>query len=361
MTATRGERGTADPVAWPPDRLAAERTHELARCLDILGVARAPLAGLRATASAPRPTAAAAVARLCAVHRRVRPDTVLTFGPDGITGHPDHRTVSAWAAAAVDRAGPPGARLLHAATDRAAGTRAGARSTSGLGVYQPGYPVLTPGRAAGGRPGAGRRDIAARKVRALAAQQTQTAGLIADPRARRVHGVGRRGVVRRGGPACRVTAPGRASAVRPSEVALDGVPGDGEDVRPARDRGRRTPAGPAGYRLSAGASGARSAAASRTAAGSSSPSRRSRSARLRRVGPQVRPVAGARRSSRRPRGSRAAPRGPGRRRRAPRAAPRSRRRPGRSRPSRGPGRWPARSAASASSACPARLSISPAT
>src|SRR6185503_18397034 len=39
VTATRGERGTADPVAWPPDRLAAERTMEMARSMGILGVA----------------------------------------------------------------------------------------------------------------------------------------------------------------------------------------------------------------------------------------------------------------------------------------------------------------------------------
>ena len=38
VTATRGERGTPDPVAWPPDRLAAERTQELAQCLSVLGV-----------------------------------------------------------------------------------------------------------------------------------------------------------------------------------------------------------------------------------------------------------------------------------------------------------------------------------
>jgi LmbE family N-acetylglucosaminyl deacetylase len=28
--------------------------------------------------------------------REVRPDTIVTFGPEGMTGHPDHRTVSSW-------------------------------------------------------------------------------------------------------------------------------------------------------------------------------------------------------------------------------------------------------------------------
>ena len=33
VTATRGELGTPDPETWPPQRLAAERTAELGRCL----------------------------------------------------------------------------------------------------------------------------------------------------------------------------------------------------------------------------------------------------------------------------------------------------------------------------------------
>jgi LmbE family N-acetylglucosaminyl deacetylase len=106
----------------------------------------------------------------------VQPDTVLTFGPDGVTGHPDHRTVSAWAGAAVDLAAPPGARLLHAAVPERRALRWSAL-TDDLNVYLPGYPILAP---------ADRLavdlvldpDLAARKVRALAAQATQTDALI---------------------------------------------------------------------------------------------------------------------------------------------------------------------------------------
>ena len=176
VTATRGERGTPDPVAWPPERLAEERTRELARCLSILGVEEHHWLGYRdgGCAGADRDPA---VARLAAVLGDVRPDTVLTFGPDGMTGHADHRTVSAWVGAAVARAGLPGARLLHAAVTEQRGARWGALNER-LGVYEPGYPVLV----AAGRvavdltlpPG-----VAARKVRALAAQATQTTGLIA--------------------------------------------------------------------------------------------------------------------------------------------------------------------------------------
>ena len=71
---------------------------------------------------------------------------------------------------------PPGARLLHAATPEPRAARWGELSAS-LGVYLPGYPVVTP-------PERLAVDVvldpatADRKVRALAAQTTQTAGLI---------------------------------------------------------------------------------------------------------------------------------------------------------------------------------------
>ena len=108
---------------------------------------------------------------------RVGPDTVLTFGPDGITGHPDHQAVSAWATAAFDRAAAPGARLLYAAVADRRVARWKALDDS-LGVYLPGYPVTTPtGRLAVDL--VLDQDTAARKVRALTAQETQTAGLIA--------------------------------------------------------------------------------------------------------------------------------------------------------------------------------------
>jgi len=175
VTATRGELGTPDPAVWPPDRLAAERTVEMARCLDILGVTEHHWLGYSDGGCAAAP-AAPAVARLCEVIEEVGPDTVLTFGPDGITGHPDHRTVGEWAAAAFDRAAPRGARLLQAAVpDRRTGWWG--EINESLNVFDPGYPIAVPvGRLA--------VDLVldpatvARKVRALAAQATQTTGLM---------------------------------------------------------------------------------------------------------------------------------------------------------------------------------------
>jgi LmbE family N-acetylglucosaminyl deacetylase len=53
------------------------------------------------------------VDRLVHVLAEVRPDTVVGFGPDGFTGHPDHRAVALWTALAVDRTRPR-PRLLQA-------------------------------------------------------------------------------------------------------------------------------------------------------------------------------------------------------------------------------------------------------
>jgi LmbE family N-acetylglucosaminyl deacetylase len=172
VTATRGELGTADPVAWPPGRLAAERTRELAECLAILGVREHHWLAYRdgGCAEADPSIAVGVLAELIA---RIRPDTVLTFGPDGLTGHPDHQAVSAWTGAAFAEAAAPGARLLHAtiAERRAA-------PPEDLGIYPPGYPIRTPdGQLAVDLALA--PAVAARKTRALAAQATQTTGLIA--------------------------------------------------------------------------------------------------------------------------------------------------------------------------------------
>jgi LmbE family N-acetylglucosaminyl deacetylase len=176
VTATHGELGTPDPVAWPPERLAAQRTHELSRCLDILGVGEHHWLGYRDGGCADVDVAEP-VARLCELIDLIRPDTVLTFGPDGITRHPDHQTVSAWTGAAFDRAAPRGARLLHSTTSERRMAQWGALTDS-LGIYPPGLPILTPNERLAVdlvlTP-----DVAVRKVRALAAQTTQTSGLIA--------------------------------------------------------------------------------------------------------------------------------------------------------------------------------------
>ncbi len=112
VTATAGEHGTDDPVRWPPSRLAARRRGELAASLAALGVHEHYWLGCPDGGCEDVPDDRV-VDALGAVVAAVRPDTIVTFGPEGMTGHPDHRQVSAWATAAWCRHAPD-ARLWYA-------------------------------------------------------------------------------------------------------------------------------------------------------------------------------------------------------------------------------------------------------
>jgi LmbE family N-acetylglucosaminyl deacetylase len=61
-------------------------------------------------AAVPPGDGAAVVGRWIAA---VRPDTIVTFGPEGMTGHDDHRAVHRWVTDAWRQAGEPGT-LLYA-------------------------------------------------------------------------------------------------------------------------------------------------------------------------------------------------------------------------------------------------------
>lgn len=111
-TATRGEHGTDDPSGWPPARLGALREHETAAALAALGIEEHRWLGY-ADGTLPETPVEAGVEAVRRLLEEVRPDTLVSFGPDGMTGHPDHRTISAWVTAAWEQAGRP-CRLWHA-------------------------------------------------------------------------------------------------------------------------------------------------------------------------------------------------------------------------------------------------------
>ncbi len=114
VTATRGELGSADTVRWPPgEPLAKVRTAELYAALAVLGVQDHVWLDYPDGGCADVDPAEGA-ARVLDQLRRVRPDTVLTFGPDGMTGHGDHQAVSRWVDDAVRAYDGPPPRVLHA-------------------------------------------------------------------------------------------------------------------------------------------------------------------------------------------------------------------------------------------------------
>jgi LmbE family N-acetylglucosaminyl deacetylase len=102
VTATRGELGLTDATRWPPEQLPAIRGAELAECLRILGVTEHRWLGYPdgGCASVSVDTAAHQIAEIIS---EIAPDTILTFAPDGQTGHPDHIAVHRWTVEAVRR------------------------------------------------------------------------------------------------------------------------------------------------------------------------------------------------------------------------------------------------------------------
>jgi len=104
VTATRGEKGTDDPAHHGSAAFAARREDELRASLAELGVTDVRLLGL-GDGNCDLVPDTDAVASIGAVLAQVRPDVVVTFGPDGITGHPDHRAVSRWTTEAWRRHG----------------------------------------------------------------------------------------------------------------------------------------------------------------------------------------------------------------------------------------------------------------
>ena len=104
VTATRGELGVTDPTRWPPEQLPAIREAELATCLHILGVTEHRWLGYPDGGCADVDLSKAAE-QIAEIIREIAPDTILTFSPDGQTGHPDHIAVHHWTVEAVRRTG----------------------------------------------------------------------------------------------------------------------------------------------------------------------------------------------------------------------------------------------------------------
>ena len=139
---SRGELGSQDEARWPRARLAAIRSAELERSLAILGVREAlsfdyPDGGLSKVAPQP------AMARITAVMEDVNPDVVLTFGPDGFTGHPDHRAASRLTTIAFSRyARTRRASLYYTAVTPSWKARF-VPALNEFNAFWPGYPLVT--------------------------------------------------------------------------------------------------------------------------------------------------------------------------------------------------------------------------
>lgn len=121
VTATLGEAGRyrglpqTDPQHPGREGLAAIRKRELAAAIEVLGVRHLYHLGY-ADQQLDQADPSEAAKRIVAAITHARPHVVLTFGPDGAYGHPDHIAISQLAVAAVMRAaeGDGGALTPHA-------------------------------------------------------------------------------------------------------------------------------------------------------------------------------------------------------------------------------------------------------
>jgi len=134
IVATLGEAGIPGKE---PREAAAIRQSELLMACGALGIRTLEFLGF-ADGQLSEIDDESAVARLLDTLRRARPDVVITFGPDGISGHPDHLAVHRWTTAAFDRLSrlPGGPRRLYyiapsPATEQGCGVPPAAESVGG--------------------------------------------------------------------------------------------------------------------------------------------------------------------------------------------------------------------------------------
>lgn len=142
VTATRGEGGSMDHERWPPEKMGEVRTGELERCLAVLGVREhewLDLPDIDMDTGLPDD----GYARVRDIVARVQPDTILTFGPDGMTDHAAHKDVSRWATQALREAGKPGS-TVHYATVTPEWAEEFLPVWEPFNVFRPGTPVVTP-------------------------------------------------------------------------------------------------------------------------------------------------------------------------------------------------------------------------
>ncbi len=101
VLATKGEAGVQNERRWPRRRLGEIRAHEFENGAKILGLSDHHWLDCR-DGGCDQVSDDAGSAKIKAFIDTHLPDTILTFGPDGMTGHPDHQAISRWVDQAVE-------------------------------------------------------------------------------------------------------------------------------------------------------------------------------------------------------------------------------------------------------------------
>jgi len=106
VTATRGERGRFGSSATPaePAEVGRVREAELRAAAAVLGIGEVSILGYP-DGAVDQIDPAVAIGAIVRRIRLIRPQVVITFGPEGAYGHPDHIAISQFTTAAVVCAG----------------------------------------------------------------------------------------------------------------------------------------------------------------------------------------------------------------------------------------------------------------
>ena len=175
VTATRGELGSTNV---DPRELAPLRERELRAAMSSLGVDDVRFLGYGdgECSSADAEDAICSIIRLI---KDVDPDIIVTFGPDGITNHPDHAAVSSWTTAAAAALGHDG--LLYCTmTDDFVRRHDVLHSTIGLWMDGEPRPYVTDDLALHVVPSARERELKRRALRSHASQVNPITHVIGD-------------------------------------------------------------------------------------------------------------------------------------------------------------------------------------
>ncbi len=104
ITATKGELGVQNEAKWPKAELGTIRASEMVQSMRALDVASHHWLGYK-DGSCHTVDSIEAVSVITALVEKYKPDTIITFSPDGMTGHLDHAAVSVWARKVGDQLG----------------------------------------------------------------------------------------------------------------------------------------------------------------------------------------------------------------------------------------------------------------
>jgi len=142
VTATRGEGGSMDEQRWPSESMGQVREQELMRSLEVLGVTEHHWLDCL-DVDMDTHLDERGYPKVRDIMAEVRPDTVLTFGPDGMTDHAGHKSVCDWTTRAFREVAMPGAKL-HYATATPEWAERWVPVYNRFDVFRPGTPPITP-------------------------------------------------------------------------------------------------------------------------------------------------------------------------------------------------------------------------